>query len=57
MIDHPTVPDNDTKSFPGDAACQVSLTVPFCGFNRDGADTNDRLRENFRRIGLQGEGR
>ncbi|CAH0343290.1 alpha/beta hydrolase [Rhizobium sp. CECT 9324] len=30
------------------------LTVPFYGFNRDGVDTNDTLRENFRRIGLQG---
>jgi non-heme chloroperoxidase len=30
------------------------LTLPFYGFNRDGAATNDGLRENFRRIGLQG---
>ena len=30
------------------------LTVPFYGFNRDGVATNDGLRENFRRIGLQG---
>lgn len=30
------------------------LTVPFYGFNRDGVETNERLRENFRRIGLQG---
>ncbi|MES5048184.1 alpha/beta hydrolase [Rhizobium nepotum] len=30
------------------------LTVPFYGFNRGGVATNDGLRENFRRIGLQG---
>jgi len=30
------------------------LTVPFYGFNRDHVPTNDGLRENFRRIGLQG---
>jgi non-heme chloroperoxidase len=30
------------------------LTVPFYGFNRDGVTANDGLRENFRRIGLQG---
>ena len=30
------------------------LTVPFYGFNRDGVESNDGLRENFRRIGLQG---
>ncbi|MGP9812121.1 alpha/beta fold hydrolase [Rhodopseudomonas sp. NSM] len=30
------------------------LTVPFYGFNRDGVASNDGLRENFRRIGLQG---
>lgn len=30
------------------------LTLPFYGFNRDGIATNDGLRENFRRIGLQG---
>ncbi|KQT02840.1 MULTISPECIES: alpha/beta fold hydrolase [unclassified Rhizobium] len=30
------------------------LTVPFYGFNRDGFSSNDGLRENFRRIGLQG---
>jgi non-heme chloroperoxidase len=30
------------------------LTVPFYGFNRDGIETNEGLRENFRRIGLQG---
>lgn len=30
------------------------LTIPFYGFNRDGAAVNEGLRENFRRIGLQG---
>lgn len=30
------------------------LTVPFYGFNREGVATNEGLRENFRRIGLQG---
>jgi non-heme chloroperoxidase len=30
------------------------LTVPFYGFNRDGVAGNEGLRENFRRIGLQG---
>uniref|UniRef100_UPI003F49947D alpha/beta fold hydrolase n=1 Tax=Ensifer adhaerens TaxID=106592 RepID=UPI003F49947D len=30
------------------------LTAPFYGFNRDGVETNEGLRENFRRIGLQG---
>ena len=30
------------------------LTVPFYGFNREGVPANDGLRENFRRIGLQG---
>jgi non-heme chloroperoxidase len=30
------------------------LTVPFYGFNRYGVDMNDGLRENFRRISLQG---
>jgi non-heme chloroperoxidase len=30
------------------------LTVPFYGFNRDGVTSNEGLRENFRRIGLQG---
>ena len=30
------------------------LTIPFYGFNRDHVPTNDGLRENFRRIGLQG---
>jgi len=30
------------------------LTVPFYGFNRDGVAVNEGLRENFRRIGLQG---
>ena len=30
------------------------LTVPFYGFNRDGVESNEGLRENFRRIGLQG---
>ena len=30
------------------------LTIPFYGFNRDGVETNEGLRENFRRIGLQG---
>lgn len=30
------------------------LTVPFYGFNREGVATNDGMRENFRRIGLQG---
>jgi non-heme chloroperoxidase len=30
------------------------LTVPFYGFNRDGVASNEGLRENFRRIGLQG---
>ena len=30
------------------------LTIPFYGFNRDGAEANEGLRENFRRIGLQG---
>ncbi|WP_370677727.1 alpha/beta fold hydrolase [Pleomorphomonas sp. PLEO] len=30
------------------------LTIPFYGFNRDGAKVNEGLRENFRRIGLQG---
>ncbi|WP_345789692.1 alpha/beta fold hydrolase [Luteolibacter soli] len=30
------------------------LTIPFYGFNRDPARTNEGLRENFRRIGLQG---
>ncbi|WP_165214520.1 alpha/beta fold hydrolase [Affinirhizobium pseudoryzae] len=30
------------------------LTVPFYGFNRDGVTVNDGLRENFRRIGMQG---
>lgn len=30
------------------------LTVPFYGFNRDGIETIEGLRENFRRIGLQG---
>lgn len=30
------------------------LTVPFYGFNREGVETNEGLRENFRRIGLQG---
>ncbi|XOK14342.1 alpha/beta fold hydrolase [Agrobacterium tumefaciens] len=30
------------------------LTVPFYGFNREGIAPNDGLRENFRRIGLQG---
>ena len=32
----------------------IDLTVPFYGFNRDGVESNDGLRENFRRIGLQG---
>ena len=30
------------------------LTIPFYGFNRDGVAVNDGLRQNFRRIGLQG---
>ena len=30
------------------------LTVPFYGFNREGVESNTGLRENFRRIGLQG---
>lgn len=30
------------------------LTIPFYGFNRDGAAVNEGMRENFRRIGLQG---
>ena len=30
------------------------LTVPFYGFNREGVESNAGLRENFRRIGLQG---
>lgn len=30
------------------------LTVPFYGFNREGVEGNEGLRENFRRIGLQG---
>ena len=30
------------------------LTMPFYGFNRDGVTVNDGLRENFRRIGLEG---
>lgn len=30
------------------------LTMPFYGFNRDGVETNEGPRENFRRIGLQG---
>ncbi|UNZ53045.1 alpha/beta fold hydrolase [Agrobacterium tumefaciens] len=30
------------------------LTVSFYGFNREGVAPNDGLRENFRRIGLQG---
>uniref|UniRef100_Q07PB5 Alpha/beta hydrolase fold n=1 Tax=Rhodopseudomonas palustris (strain BisA53) TaxID=316055 RepID=Q07PB5_RHOP5 len=30
------------------------LTAPFYGFNRDGVPGNEGLRENFRRIGLQG---
>lgn len=30
------------------------LTIPFYGFNRDGVQSNEGLRENFRRIGLQG---
>ena len=30
------------------------LTIPFYGFNRDGVTPNEGLRENFRRIGLQG---
>ncbi len=30
------------------------LTVPFYGFNRDSVESNEGLRENFRRIGLQG---
>lgn len=30
------------------------LTMPFYGFNRDGVTANKGLRENFRRIGLQG---
>lgn len=30
------------------------LTMPFYGFNRDGVTVNEGLRENFRRIGLQG---
>ncbi|RYD23128.1 MAG: alpha/beta hydrolase [Verrucomicrobiaceae bacterium] len=31
-----------------------NLTVPFYGFNRDLVGSNEGLRENFRRIGLQG---
>lgn len=30
------------------------LTIPFYGFNREGVVPNDGLRENFRRMGLQG---
>lgn len=30
------------------------LTLPFYGFNRPGAKINEGLRENFRRIGLEG---
>ncbi|MDX2079988.1 MAG: alpha/beta hydrolase [Terrimicrobiaceae bacterium] len=30
------------------------LAIPFYGFNRDGVETNQGIRENFRRIGLQG---
>lgn len=30
------------------------LTIPFYGFNREHVETNEGLRENFRRIGLQG---
>jgi non-heme chloroperoxidase len=30
------------------------LTIPFYGFNREGVTVNEGLRENFRRIGLQG---